>query len=395
MIAVVLSAGGYGIAQDAAEKKPAAPAGPKLLCEFKIATGGRPILLPVKIAGKTYKFMMDTGASHTTFDDSLQPLLGKPRETLEVKKGGKTHKAHTYCAPDATVGPLNLRVGGAVMCVDLSELREVTGLDIRGVIGMGMLRRYVIRIDSDRGVVQFFTAGQKPGPDWGSLVNMSLTSYGVPVIDGTFFGEFRTKLLIDTGFYPCGMISEKLFKALTFKKLIYKTVETQVMTAEGNLKSTEARVDDLLVGESHYNGLVFIKGRGANMLGLGFLSRHVVTFDFPNVKLYLKKGRNFNATDQTDMSGLHLLQKTDAPNCRSRIVIHSVDAGLPAAGCGLKAGDVLEKVNGRNAGEYGLMGLRELLKSGPGKKISVTVGAAPVSIARAGGAPSVLASAVQ
>lgn len=373
MVAVVLSAGGYGIAQEADGKKPAAPAGPKLLCEFKIATGGRPILLPVKIAGKTYKFMMDTGASHTTFDDSLRPMLGKPRETLEVKKSGKTHKAHTYCAPDATVGPLNLRVGGAVMCVDLSELREVTGLDIRGVIGMGMLRRYVIRIDFDRGVVQFFAAGQKPGPDWGSLVNMSLTSYGVPVIDGTFFGEFRTKPLIDTGFYPCGMISEKLFKALTFKKLIYKTVETQVMTADGNLKSTEVRVDDLLVGENHYSGLIFIKGRGANMLGLGFLSRHVVTFDFPNVKLYLKKGRNFNATDQTDMSGLHLLQKTDAPSRRSRIVTHSVDAGSPAAGCGLKAGDVLEKVNGRNTSAYGLMELRELLKSSPGKKISVTV----------------------
>jgi len=50
-----------------------------------------------------------------------------------------------------------------------------------------------------------------------------------------------------------------------------------------------------------------------------FLSRHIVTFEFQNKRIYLKKGEDFKKIDETDMSGLHLLRISN------QTLVYSVD----------------------------------------------------------------------
>jgi C-terminal processing protease CtpA/Prc len=102
-------------------------------------------------------------------------------------------------------------------------------------------------------------------------------------------------------------------------------------------------------------------------LGLAFLSRFIVTIDFKNEILYLKRGAGFSRRDEIDMSGLHLLR------IDGKTIVYSVDEGSPADQAGVKAKDVIAKVDGKTAGEIEMWDIRRLLKSGDGKLIRMTV----------------------
>ena len=104
-----------------------------------------------------------------------------------------------------------------------------------------------------------------------------------------------------------------------------------------------------------------------NLIGLGLLSRYVVTLDFPAMKMYLQKGQAFDKPDEIDMSGLHLWR------VESRTVVHSVDKSSPAEAAGIRPEDVVLKVGETSATEMDIYDLRDLLKSGDGKEIRMTI----------------------
>ena len=92
-----------------------------------------------------------------------------------------------------------------------------------------------------------------------------------------------------------------------------------------------------------------------SMIGLGMLSRHVVTLDFPGRRMHLRRGLRFGVPDQQDLSGLHLLFRD------GQIVVDSVDAGSQAERQGLRAGDqILTADNVPGSAEW-LFTIRERL----------------------------------
>lgn len=103
-----------------------------------------------------------------------------------------------------------------------------------------------------------------------------------------------------------------------------------------------------------------------NMIGLGFLSRFLVTVDFPKGVMYLKKGRRFNEPDYWDRTGLHLIRTG------GKTVIHSVDKESPAATSGLRPGDAVDRIAGTAADKNSLFQLRRILSTAD-KQVRVTV----------------------
>ncbi|MBN1943868.1 MAG: aspartyl protease family protein [Phycisphaerae bacterium] len=344
----------------------AAGAEPKLLAEFTTASGGEPILLPVTMGGKTYSFLLDTGANRTTFDKKLEPLLGPAKEIFQAKMAdGQVNRMSVYFAPNASVGPLSLQQAGAVFCVDLSNLREATGLPIDGVLGNTFLRRYAVQIDFDAGKVRFYEAG-KPEASWGLAVPMEILPNGVPVIVVDLAGDVQNVMLVDSGYSDTGMIPAELFDHLRKEKKVPVAVSKHLGTDGTQTQTLAARVDELRLGKNRYAGLTFDRSEGeVSLLGLGFLSRHTVTFDFLNDKLYLKKGKRYDLPDEIDMSGLHLLQKPNG------VVVHSIDAGSPAEKAGLKPRDILRQIDNQNVREMTLSNLRQRLRAGDGKTVDI------------------------
>ncbi|MDB4285384.1 PDZ domain-containing protein [bacterium] len=74
-------------------------------------------------------------------------------------------------------------------------------------------------------------------------------------------------------------------------------------------------------------------------IGLGFLKRYHAMLDFPNRKLYLKRGLKSFKRDREDKSGIKLI------NDNGHLVIGLIDKRGPAADAGLATGDVISRVN--------------------------------------------------
>ncbi|MHC4097027.1 MAG: aspartyl protease family protein [Planctomycetota bacterium] len=362
MLSFLIFAGGCA---DEPERTSDPPANQKVLAEFIIAKGGDPILLPVTFKEKEYLFLLDTGSSHTVFDTSFKHELG---EVKSVKKGltsGSPILAEFFNAPEAPLGPLNLKESGEIACVDLHMLNLVLGKKVSGMIGMNFLRKYVVQIDFDKGTLSFLQPMEEQHPDWGIELAMKYESLGWPQITGPVLDDIEVDFVIDTGANSTGGLDSNIFEQ-TLSENELKTCEILFATASGVIRKREMRIKSLTVGSLNYADLIFGE---ANMshLGLSFLSRHIVTFDFPNSRMYLKKGKEFKKNDETDMSGLHLLRISN------QTVVYSVDENSPAQKAGIKANDVILKVGDKDANTYDILELRRFLMSGDKRNITMTI----------------------
>jgi hypothetical protein len=126
-----------------------------------------------------------------------------------------------------------------------------------------------------------------------------------------------------------------------------------------------ARIESVFLAEFNHRELIFAKQK-ENLLGLTFLSRYIVTFDFPSGRLYLKKGKRFDDCDVQDKSGVHVVRGAERP------IVESVDSGSPAALAGVHAGDEIIRLSDRDTERLSLFSLRKLLCR-PGKEARLTI----------------------
>lgn len=355
----------YGCADDPKEVSTSS-AEQKVLAKFNIARGGDPILLPVTFKDKEYLFLVDTGSSHTAFDTSLKHELGEVKKVEKGLTAGSRIVTEFYDAPEVFLGPFNLQDCGEVACLDLKMVSLVLGKKISGLLGMNFLKKYIVQIDYDNGTFLFLQPLQKRHSGWGNELSISYNSLGIPTITGNIYDSIKVDFWIDTGATnSTGGLSSDIFDQILSEKEL-KTSEELSATAPGIVRSREARTGNLSVGSFEYRDLIFGEANWSH-LGLLFLSRHIVTLDFPNNRIYLKKGKDFKKRDETDMSGLHLLRIS------GNIVVYSVDEGSPAQKAGIGSKDVILKVNEKDASKYDMWELRQLLMSEDRRNITMTI----------------------
>ncbi|MHC4620094.1 MAG: retropepsin-like aspartic protease [Planctomycetota bacterium] len=346
-------------------EEPAASSGQNVLAEFEIREEAEVILLPVTFEQERYMFMLDTGSTATSFDNSLRPQLGQPTRTGKAMTAGGPMVVEAYRAPEAFLGPLNIKDANEVLCADHKMLSLIDGEDIRGVIGMNFLKDYVVRIDFDECTLSFLHSLPEQDAEWPEPLEIRYDSLGLPHIVARLGDDTEVDFLIDTGVNATGFLASEVFEELVSNGEV-KTSETLAATPVGVMRNRDARVEKLSVGPFEYRNVIF--GRGPLcVLGLTFWGRHAATFDFPNSKVYLEKGKAFDRIDEVDMSGLHLLRIS------GEIVVHSVDENSPAQEAGITAGDVIVKVDSKDAGRYDMWELRRLLRSQDKRRVDVTI----------------------
>ncbi len=150
--------------------------------------------------------------------------------------------------------------------------------------------------------------------------------------------------------------------------------------------------------------LTLVPGRKGS-IGNDLLRRFTLIFDYPMNKLYLKKNRYYDDPFHLNMSGLEVkhdgmtwsqeLVKVENPSphhsetaggyaaatnefrykfsLKPEYSVAGIRAGSPASRAGLRKGDKLMKLNNRNTAEMKLDHIMQLLKSEPGKKITVEI----------------------
>jgi hypothetical protein len=222
----------------------------------------------------------------------------------------------------------------------------------------------MVNINFDLDTLYFFDSVQGEQLKWGQSCDLTFPTGGLPHVKGTVFFDIPVEFLVDTGYSGTGSLEEKVFQQILSQKKA-KTIEVSFVTLGGTIKEREARINDLTIGELHYRDLIFSE-LDSSILGLEFLARHSVIFDFPNKRMYMDEGRDYRRRDERDMSGLRLAKSYD------KTIVHSVEVDSPAAKAGLKAGDVIIMVGQKLASQYDIWILRRDLMAMDGSKVEIT-----------------------
>jgi hypothetical protein len=109
------------------------------------------------------------------------------------------------------------------------------------------------------------------------------------------------------------------------------------------------------VGDFQTNGERVLLDR-ENMIGLQYLSRYLVTFDFAAGIMYLKPGKQFHRIDGIDVSGLELGWK------QGKLEILAVRRMSAAYNAGLEVGDVITQVGDVRADRSQTAAIKKLLQ---------------------------------
>ena len=335
----------------------------KVLAEFDFSLAERLIFLPVKFRGKEYRFALDTAANRTVFDLSLRnKLRGRIGHCGRIRGAqGTRFEAELFRAPRAYVGPLNLKDCGRIVVIDLNHLSTNVGKKVHGIIGTDFLKKYAVQIDFDNSEVRFFESKPRldilwflrpetnEHPEWGEplpLKSKFLT--GLPLVRGRVLDKIAADFLIDTADNKLGgTLQTKKFRSA--RKDFEATTDAGMITTAAGKVPTKFKnatlIEKFSIGPFEYRGVVFYEGYEST-LGLGFLSRHLVTFDFPNKTMYLKKGKTYERPPFARLTS-KLLGFTVRPKPEG-VVIESVEPNSPAEHRGIKPGDVILKVDDLN-----------------------------------------------
>jgi hypothetical protein len=146
-------------------------------------------------------------------------------------------------------------------------------------------RHYCIQLDFEAKTVRFLDAVQADVTGWGKPIPLTRARYAT-IKHAGFFQDKVSDLLIDTGCPFDGYLNSHLFK----RAVREQQARSLPLSKDGvvqEVASGFALFPECAWDHETYTNLII--GKGFNLIGLRFLGRHLVTFDFPRGMMYLKR----------------------------------------------------------------------------------------------------------
>jgi hypothetical protein len=162
--------------------------------------------------------------------------------------------------------------------MDFKSLSMLFEQPILGVLGMDVLEHYCVQMDFAAGKLRFLDDAQADKSAWGrAFPIVPLNDKDTrPAVAGNLFGEEGPRSLIDSGYEVEGWLMPQHYRQWT----------NQVPSpAAGKARSPDGR----FAGETYPEVTLRVEKVESDGIGLAFLARHLVTMDFPNHTLYLKR----------------------------------------------------------------------------------------------------------
>ena len=215
-------------------------------------------------------FIVDTGSPGALFDKSLVPKLGPrlPLGNWTVRIANQEQKSGVYWEPKLYLGGTRLKTGRLCAVVDFQRLSKEVGHPVMGILAMDCLKHYCIQLDFQANKMRFLNSKNLDVQQLGKPLPLKLFLYSQLFTTHTGFARGKkTRVFVDTGWDGDG------------------SVESEAIT--GGLSGGRMHLSECVWNGETYTDLNL--GTGANVLGLGFLARHLVTFDFPRHTMYLKQ----------------------------------------------------------------------------------------------------------
>lgn len=254
---------------------------------------GEHLTIPIRLGtGEEVLFLVDTGSSMTILAEPLASGLGESLGTETLLNFGKSYGANCHRAPALYLGRTRLTTDPNVLVsgfVD-GKASSDTGRPVMGILGMDCLQHYCIQLDFKTRKMRFIDPNHIEPAKLGTGFPLTFSTAGQdyanwirPYIHcpGLAGGE-PIDVLIDTGYNGDGGLEPETFRqAIREQRLRTKPDANDPQEPNG------AEVTKCVWNDKTYTSVYL--GKGENALGLRFLARHLVTFDFPHRAMYLKR----------------------------------------------------------------------------------------------------------
>lgn len=295
------------------------------------------IAVPLVVNGQAVLGLIDTGATSCAFDPSVI-ALGKVSRRDETGTPDGPVSVECFSAPRMQCGSIDSDDDEEVMGFDLAPMREALNLDVSCVIGMRVLRNYAIQVDSDS---RTFRVLDSPVAEAG-LGDVMPIEYrrGIPCVMASVQGRpFVT--MVDTGSSSTSLDSQ-IFDRVEKEGGLTSDPEHYLfsVTVAGPRRARVGLLRSLKLGEISLDEVKVISGR-YNILGANSLAAVTLTCDFPRGVAYIKRAKGTPAGSV--WTGLSVRWVNRA------LTVMDVAQPSDANVAGFQAGDVIERVAGRDA----------------------------------------------
>ncbi|MFB6455955.1 aspartyl protease family protein [Chitinophaga sp. Hz27] len=339
--------------------------------KFKQYYGGV-VVIQAQLKGypDTLQFILDTGSAGISLDTATCVHLGlKPIPTDKTVKGLAGTKQVSFVMDQSLLLP-NLEVDSLDFHVNDYELiSQVYGLQIDGIIGYGLLSRYIVTVDYDTEEIGIYTQGKYNYPRGGQLLKPSLTQIPLlasPVKNGKC--NTSNRFYFDTGAGMCLLLSNQFVNdscVFSDKKRRKKMIQTEAQGLGGRMSMTLTTISEFRVGNFAFRNVptylfddiynVTSYPYLGGMIGNDLLRRFNLTLNYGTKEIYLLPNTHYRDIFDYSYTGL-IIYLIDG-----QVEVTDVIKGSPAEKAGFKKGDIIISVNNNMGANLPLF--RELLKN--------------------------------
>ncbi|QNK02658.1 aspartyl protease family protein [Dyella telluris] len=356
---------------------------PKATDEPLLTTALRPYaqpLVPVTIDGKTYHFILDTGAPYTFIDTRTAAALTKAMPDAEVPEyfrhyiGGlgtlgndlDIHQM-TYWQPrPLLIGRQPVANSVPWVGMDLSAFDQSYGTHVDGLLGATAFRQLNWSTDNLTGTLTIdalppSTAGYErcapyedafgAGPD---LTIQLANGNGGP-------------MRIDTGASYDSISADTLRVLGEQGANVEKIGQATRLAASGPYDANVYLVGGLQFGDTPIGKLKVYESSGANNLGMSFLSRFDKYVFIPSEMLFCYTTRQLGRDDQRPVRQLELSAE------QGHLVIGTANRSPEGLASGLQVDDVLLTVNGNAVKAIDIEAIRHQLADAPSGSLTLGI----------------------
>ncbi len=385
------------------------------------------IVIPLEVNGMQLSFILDTGVDKTIlFNISKNDSIGLrdvKKITLQGLGGGKPVEALLSESNTMKIGNfVSTNENVYVILKDKFDVSGRMGVTIHGVIGYRLLKDAIIKINYRTKKICFYNPKIFKYRKYKKYDAFPLQFYrnkpyvNVKVqLDSTTDVKTDVKLLIDTGGSDAIWLFENTKEEIKTPKHHFKDILGEGLS--GTIYGNRGRIKSISLGKftiknptvsfldsiSTYYARQFKRRNGS--IGGNILSRFKIWIDYPNKQILLKKNASFKGGFEYNMSGISAVyngkvlvkeletNKTtqfgvdDESKTRNIIsfvsnyvfrfkpsyVIDNVLEGSPGDIAGLKKGDIIIEINGKNTHEYTLKQLLGIFQERDNKKIKIVI----------------------
>jgi aspartyl protease/PDZ domain-containing protein len=321
----------------------------------------RLILVSVSIDGSpAAPFLLDTGSDVSAVDWRLQERLQLPREGSAIARGSSGNVSTSIVrGRQLEAGPLQVR-SPVFLLLDLSFLDWFAETRVGGILGLDVFQGLALTIDYAARVVEL-TQGRVSSTGGERIpLRKADNLYGIDVaIDRTE----PVTLLIDTGMSGSVSLDADEARLRGFVGRTPREARWGTVGIAGTSRPPIAtpRSLSLCCRELARPEVILEKPAGGfrGAIGGGVLRFFRFTLDLSTGSLLLHHGPSDRLDPRPENGTGFRFEWT-----RDGLRVLSVSTGSPADACGLQAGDLVTRVDGRPAASFGWRLLRSRLAAG-------------------------------